>query len=238
MQTFHKRNADRLHRQDAWKKSWYAFFPHQTYFGKLTGFSEDIVDGGQGFGMHPHQDMEIVTIPLYGAQRHQDSTGSSHVIDAGSVQVMSAGRGIHHSEVNASPAEPFRSFQIWVMPREKGLVPRHEVFRFTPGDKRNRVLTVLSPDRREGSALIHQNAFFSLSHLEAGHELAYALHAPGNGVYVHVANGEVTGEVTAGTQRLTAGDALALWETERISLKAGADADLIFVEVPVDAVRF
>jgi redox-sensitive bicupin YhaK (pirin superfamily) len=82
MQTLRKRNGDRLYRQDAWKKSWYAFFPHQTYFGKLTGFSEDIMDGGQGFGMHPHHDMEIVTIPVYGTQRHQDSTGSTHTIDA------------------------------------------------------------------------------------------------------------------------------------------------------------
>ena len=229
-----KTNADRTHRADTWKKSWYAFFPYQTYFGKLTGFSEDIVAGGRGFGMHPHQNMEIVTIPVAGAQTHRDSTGSVHTLDASSVQVMSAGTGIEHAEMNASATEPFRSFQIWVMPQVPNVTPRHEALHYQPADKQNRVLTVISPDGRDNSLTINQQAFFSLSHLTAGTSLPYALNQPANGVYIHV----VSGEVSVAGQLLGAGDAIGVWDSSTVALAATTDSELIFVETPVDQMQF
>ncbi len=229
-----KTNADRTHWEDSWKQSWYAFYPYQTYFGKLTGFSEDIVAGGRGFGMHPHQNMEIVTIPVAGAQTHRDSTGNVRTLDARSVQLMSAGTGLEHAEMNASAMEPFRSFQIWVMPEKENVAPRYESFSYQPADKQNRILTVISPDGRDNSLTINQRAFFSLSHLTPGAALPYVINQPGNGVYIHV----VTGSITADGHILHAGDAIGIWDSPQVALTATVDSDLIFVETPVAEIKF
>lgn len=222
-------SAARIHRRDDWKQSAYAFVPYQTHFGELCGFADDVVAPGRGFGMHPHQDMEISTVMLAGAQRHRDSTGSTILVDAHGVQTMSAGTGILHSEVNASSTEPFHSYQIWVYPERRGVAPRHEAFRYRPADARNRFVLALSPDRREGSALIGQHAFFSIATFEAGTGGHYALHGAGQGVYVHCARGEA---MVAG-ERLGAGDAIGVWGTEACAVEATAAAELVLVEVPM-----
>jgi redox-sensitive bicupin YhaK (pirin superfamily) len=131
---------------------------------------------------------------------------------------------------NASTTKPFRSFQIWVYPKQHNLAPRHEKFSYQPQDKLNKVLLALSPDRRNGSALINQDAFFSLSKLQEGKSPDYIINLQGNGVYIHCVGGEVLIE----GYLLKSGDALGIYEAERVSIKANEESDLIFVEVPMD----
>jgi redox-sensitive bicupin YhaK (pirin superfamily) len=230
MKTFVRPDSARIHRRDSWKTSAYAFVPYETNFGELCGFADDVVAPGQGFGLHPHRDMEISTVVLRGAQRHTDSTGDVDVIGANAVQTMSAGTGIRHSEMNASLTEPVHGFQIWIYPKRLGTAPRHERFEYAPEAKQDRIVLALSPDGREGSARIGQDAFLSLARLGAGRTQSYAVHAEGNGTYVHCASGSVT---IAGV-RLGAGDAIGVYETDRFTIEPSADAELVFVEVPME----
>jgi quercetin 2,3-dioxygenase len=229
MKFLHRKNKDRWHKQDSWKKSAYAFVPNQTHFGELCGFADDTVNGGEGFGMHPHQNMEISTILVAGSQAHKDNTGSEGIINQNSVQTMSAGTGIMHSEYNASKTEPFHSYQIWVYPKEKNVKPRHETFVYNPIDKLNKILLTLSPDRRHNSALINQDAFFSVSALEKDIVIDYKMNLIGNGVYIHCVNGKATIE----NYELGAGDALGVYKTDLVKIHATENTDLIFVEVPM-----
>jgi quercetin 2,3-dioxygenase len=229
MKFLHRPNAARWHKQDAWKKSAYAFAPNQTNFGELCGFADDIVNGGEGFGMHPHQNMEISTIVVAGSQAHKDNTGSEGIIHQNSVQTMSAGTGIMHSEFNASKTEPFHSYQIWVYPKQLNVKPRHEAFVYQPKDKLNKILLALSPDRRNNSAFINQDAFFSVSHVQKEVALEYKMNLSGNGVYVHCVNGSITID----NYTLQEGDALGIYETASFTLIALETAELIFVEVPM-----
>lgn len=231
MRTLLRPSASRIHRTDAWKQSAYAFVPYETHFGELCGFADDVVAAGQGFGMHPHRDMEISTVMLTGAQRHQDSTGSTQLVESNMVQTMSAGTGIRHSEVNASAVEAFHSFQIWVYPKNRATAPRHEAFRYEPPQKRDRFLLALSPDRRQASALIGADAFLSVASLTAGSTHRYALRAPGNGLYLHCA----AGAVQIAGQVLGAGDAIGLWDLEGCDVVASeaSDCELVLVEVPM-----
>lgn len=200
MKFLHRPDKDRWHKQDSWKKSAYAFVPNQTHFGELCGFADDYVSGGKGFDMHPHQNMEISTILMSGSQAHKDDTGSAGVIHPNSIQTMSAGTGIRHSEHNASEDDPFHSYQIWVYPKERNVQPRHETFTFQPEDKRNRILLALSPDKRLNTALINQDAFFSVCRLEKGYSVDYTMNLNGNGVYVHCASGAITIETIPSLQ--------------------------------------
>lgn len=229
MKTLFRPDRSRMHRVDEWKRSAYAFVPYETHFGELCGFADDVVEGGRGFGMHPHRDMEITTILMAGAQRHEDSTGGKHLLATNAVQTMSAGTGIRHSEFNASPKEPFHSFQIWVYPRRPGGAPRYETFEHRDEDKRDRFLLALSPDRRDGSAMIGQDAFFSVAALRPGFSGRYAMHGTGTGVYVHCA----AGAVDVNGQRLGPGDAVGIWEAEGCDVVALAQAELVLVEVPM-----
>jgi hypothetical protein len=229
MKTLVRPASSRMQREDDWKRSAYAFVPYDTHFGELCGFAEDVVQGGRGFGMHPHRDMEITTILMAGAQRHEDSTGGKHQLGTNAVQTMSAGTGIRHSEFNASATESFHSFQIWVYPKRPGGAPRYETFAHARGDKENRFLLALSPDRREGSAMIGQDAFFSVASLSANFSGRYAMHLPNSGVYVHCARGSVE----VGGQRLGPGDAVGLWETDGCDVLAFEASELVLVEVPM-----
>ncbi|TAH20088.1 MAG: pirin family protein [Cytophagales bacterium] len=230
MKTLYRPSENRWHKKDAWKTSAYAFVPYQTHFGELCGFADDIVAAGKGFGMHPHQNMEISTIVLQGKQTHKDDTGGEGILGGNAIQTMSAGKGIMHSEYNASETESFWSYQIWVYPKEQNVVPRHEKFEYQPIDKLNKVLLTISPDKRKGSAKINQDAFFSVSRIEVGKKIDYAMNLEGNGVYIHCAEGKVQiGEFT-----LKAGDALGIYEIETVQLEALADTELIFVEVPME----
>jgi quercetin 2,3-dioxygenase len=229
MKYLHKPNQERMHKQDAWKTSAYAFAPYQTHFGELCGFADDIVNGGEGFGMHPHQNMEISTIVVAGSQAHKDNLGNEGIIDANCVQTMSAGVGIVHSEFNASKTETFHSYQIWVYPKAMDVRPRHEKFSYAPEDKKNKILLTLSPDKRNNTALINQDAFFSVSHIESTVDVVYKMNESGNGVYIHC----VDGTITINDFTLNAGDALGVYETDKVTITSVKDAELIFVEVPM-----
>ena len=229
MKTLYRPSKDKWHKEDEWKKSAYAFVPYQTNFGELCGFADDIVYPGQGFGMHPHKNMEISTIVIQGSQAHEDNTGSKGIITQNSVQSMSAGTGIMHSEFNASSSEPFHSFQIWVYPKKLDISPRHEAYHYKPEDKLNQVLLTLSPDRRYETAIINQDAFFSVCKLENSKSVDYKINLEKNGVYIHCAQGSAQIE----NYILNAGDALGLYELDSISIKAIETSELIFVEVPM-----
>lgn len=229
MKFLYRPEKDRWHKQDEWKKSAYAFVPNQTHFGELCGFADDIVSPGQGFGMHPHQNIEISTIVISGSQAHEDDTGSKGIVNENMVQTMSAGTGIMHSEYNASKTEPFHSFQIWVYPKIKNVAPRHEAFAYQSADKMNKILLTLSPDKRNGTAMINQDAFFSVSNLQSGHSVQYLLNMPGNGVYIHCAKGAVS----ISDHKLDSGDALGVYEVDSVEITASQDSELIMVEVPL-----
>lgn len=229
MKFLHRPNQDRWHKQDEWKKSAYAFVPHQTNFGELCGFADDVVAAGKGFGMHPHQNMEISTIVIDGVQAHRDDTGSEGIVDRNCIQTMSAGTGIMHSEYNASKTESFHSYQIWVYPKKMNVNPRHEKFSYEPEAKHNKILLTLSPDKRNGTALINQNAFFSVSSIDANNDVVYEMNLKGNGVYIHCAMGNVLIE----NFMLQEGDALGIYETDIVIIKGVQLAELIFVEVPM-----
>jgi redox-sensitive bicupin YhaK (pirin superfamily) len=229
MKTLFRPDRSRIHRTDDWKQSAYAFVPYETHFGELCGFADDVVAPGRGFGMHPHRDMEISTILLAGAQRHEDSTGGKHLLGTNAVQTMSAGTGIRHSELNASATDPFHSYQIWVYPRRPGGAPRYETFAHRPEDRKDRFLLALSPDRRDGSAMIGQDAFFSVAALRSGFFGRYAMYGTGTGVYVHCASGAV--EIAG--QRLGPGDAIGIWEVDGVEVAAHEASELVLVEVPM-----
>ncbi|MEI6898872.1 MAG: pirin family protein [Bacteroidota bacterium] len=222
-------DQERIHNKDDWKTSAYSFIPYQTHFGELCGFADDIVNGGEGFGMHPHQNMEISTIIISGAQAHKDNTGTEEVITENCIQTMSAGTGLMHSEYNASRTEAFHSFQIWVYPKKENVKPRYEKFTYQPSAKINRVLLALSPDGRNDTALINQESFFSVSCLEKNNSVLYKMNEKNNGVYIHCAKGIIIVEGNI----LNPGDAIGIYETDSIRLTGQETAELIFVEVPM-----
>jgi redox-sensitive bicupin YhaK (pirin superfamily) len=207
-----------------------AFTALVLQFGALRVINDDWIAPGMGFGTHPHRDMEIVTIPLFGALQHKDSTGGDGIIRKGEVQIMSAGTGIRHSEFNASQAEPCGLFQIWVMPDKLGISPRYEQKEFDRPQRQDRWQIIVSSDRREGSLWINQRAFLSLAEISKGSSLPYELKSPQNGVYFLL----VSGNAIVGGERLESRDGLGITQTARIPIEATADGtEMLVIEVPV-----
>ena len=203
--------------------------PQRMQFGKLRVLNDDVVEAGAGFGTHPHDNMEIVSIPLAGTLRHRDSMGNKHVIHAGEVQIMSAGTGITHSEYNDSQTEPVNFLQIWVLPRQRDIAPRYEQRAFEPASRRNRPQLVVSPDGQGDSLTINQDAWFSLLTLEAGHAVDYSLHAPDRGIYVFV----ISGAVECAGESLAHRDGLGISEAGSLTLEATGMAEVLIIEVPM-----
>lgn len=218
-----------------WLKSRHTFSfadyynPGRMGFGVLRVINDDSVDAGMGFGTHPHRDMEIISIPLEGALAHKDSEGNSGIIRKGEVQIMSAGTGIAHSEMNASGKEAVKFLQIWVLPKKIGIKPRYEQKNFADVDKKNKIITVVSPDGREGSVTINQNAFFSLSDIEAGKKITYQRKSSGNGLYVFILSGEVTLE----GESFKARDGVGINDFSEVEIMAKDSAEVLLMEVPV-----
>ncbi len=218
-----------------WLKSRHTFSfgeyynPERMGFGALRVINDDAVDPGMGFGTHPHRDMEIVSIPLEGALQHRDSVGTSSVIKKGEVQIMSAGTGIRHSEFNASTSDHVKFLQIWILPKKMGVEPRYEQKNFFDVDKTNRIVTVVSPDGREGSVSINQDAFFSLTDIEASKVVRYERKGSATGLYVFVISGtvELNGSV------LNPCDGVGLESFDGIDLRAQKDAEVLLMEVPL-----
>lgn len=203
--------------------------PERMGFGALRVINDDSVDAAMGFGRHPHRDMEIISIPLEGSLSHQDSEGNSSIIRKGEVQIMSAGTGIFHSEMNASTDDAVKFLQIWVLPKKMGIKPRYEQKNFEHENRKNKLATVVSPDGREGSITINQDAFFSLTDLDADKDVTYTRKLDGNGVYVFVLNGEI--EIDG--QKFGRRDGIGIKDFESINLKALKNSEVLLMEVPV-----
>lgn len=204
--------------------------PEKVHFGLLRVLNDDFVAGGGGFPTHPHDNMEIVTIPFTGALQHKDSTGGNGVIKAGDIQIMSAGTGVQHSEFNASKTEPVTLFQVWVFPKERNIKPRYDQRNFDVSDRVNKWQTVVSPLDSDKALWINQDARFALTRLDAGKEISYSTAFKGNGVFLVVINGSVQ----ADGKQLNKRDALGISETDSFSITADADAELLAIEIPMN----
>lgn len=226
---------DRGHVNLGWLDSYHSFSfgqyndPKKIHFGALRVLNDDSIAGGGGFGTHPHDNMEIVTIPLEGKLAHKDSTGNAGIISKGDVQIMSAGTGIRHSEYNASSAENAKLLQIWVFPKLKNIKPVYGQKTFDLKDRNNNWQVVVSPDAAEQALNINQDARFSLAHLDAGKSLSYESKIRDSGVYLFVINGEVK----IGDQILQSRDALGVSETDRLEILASKNTDILAIEIPM-----
>jgi len=203
--------------------------PQRMGFGKLRVINDDVVVGGAGFGTHPHDNMEIVSIPLTGALRHRDSMGNTHVIRAGDVQIMSAGTGLTHSEYNDSATDPVNFLQIWVLPDKRDIAPRYGQVTIDPAKLRGRFAAVVSPGTDEGAVWINQRAWFSLADLGGGDSVQYALHGAGQGVYLFV----IDGRVEAAGESLAGRDGLGVTGVDAVTVRALHDSRVLAIEVPV-----
>lgn len=232
----HKANT-RGHADHGWLNSWHTFSfagyhdPDRMHFGALRVLNDDTVAPGMGFGKHPHDNMEIISIPLDGDLEHQDNTGNHQVIRRGDVQVMSAGTGIVHSEKNKNNDKLVKFLQIWVFPNKKNVEPRYDQKTFDDKDKLNRLTTVVSPiGSADGGVQIHQDAWFQLGVLTKGTTLNYQLQNKDNGVYAFVLEGDVRINEVALNRR----DGLGITETGELTIKADADSEILLMEVPMN----
>lgn len=203
--------------------------PERIHFGALRVLNDDWIAAGEGFGMHPHDNMEIITIPFTGAVLHQDSMGNKGVIKPGEIQVMSAGTGIFHSEHNDSKNEALTLFQIWVFPDKKNVTPRYDQITISELAKKDELYQILSPNPDDQGVWIHQKAWFQKGDLSKGTELDYTLKHADSGVFIQV----IDGNVKVGDILLDIRDGLGITETETIHIKAESDARILVMEVPM-----
>jgi len=227
-----RRSEERGHANHGWLDSRHTFSfagyydPAHMGFRALRVINEDRVQPGQGFGTHPHRDMEIVSYVLGGALEHKDSMGNGSVIRPGDVQRMSAGTGVTHSEFNGSRSELVHFLQIWIVPEERGIAPGYEQKRFPDEEKRGKLRLVASREGREGSVTIHQDASLYVTQLESGEEVRYAL-APERHAWIHVASGEVM----LGEHLLRAGDAAAVSDEGEITLSGHGKGEVLLFDL-------
>jgi redox-sensitive bicupin YhaK (pirin superfamily) len=198
-------------------------------FGLLRAINDDVVQPSMGFGTHPHDNMEIISIPLTGKLRHQDSMGNVQEIEAGEVQIMSAGTGITHSEYNGSDSEDVNFLQIWVMPEERDIEPRYDQKLFSAGERRGQLQNVVSPNRDDDGVWINQQAWFWLGDYEAGQSDTYTIKRPGNGAYFFVLEGAMT---VAGEQ-LNRRDGLGIEDAQSVNFEVNDDSQILVTDVPI-----
>lgn len=221
-----------------WLKSFHTFSfanyqdAERMNFGKLRVLNDDVVQPNMGFGTHPHQNMEIISIPLKGALSHKDSMGNKRAIEIGEVQVMSAGTGLTHSEFNDSKTDDVNFLQLWIIPEEKGVTPNYQQRKFDLENKRNTFETVVAPkDKLEGNALpISQQAYIYQGELDSGKTVSVSVKNDNNGLYIFL----VAGEIEVAGENLKERDAIGVWEIENISIKAHENSKIILIEVPMD----
>ena len=203
--------------------------PERIHFGALRVLNDDIVEAGKGFGTHPHDNMEIISIPLEGDLEHKDSMGNISVIRHGDIQVMSAGTGIYHSEFNKNKDQKVKFLQIWVFPDKKNVTPRYGQITLNLADRQDKLQQIVSPDKDDEGTWIHQNAWFHIGRLSRGFNTEYNLKAKGNGIYTFV----LSGEVTINSQQLQSRDGYGVWDTELLSIRADSETELLLMEVPM-----
>ena len=228
--------ATRGHANHGWLDTHHTFSfanyydPERMHFGALRVLNDDTVAAGRGFGTHPHDNMEIISIPLEGDLEHKDSMGNTQMIRRGDIQVLSAGSGITHSESNLNADQLTRFLQIWVFPNKRNVAPRYDQLTLNPTERRNRLQQVLSPDPHDDGVWIHQDAWFHLGSFDAGKNAAYDLKRKGNGVYVFM----LEGSAVVNDQLLERRDGLGIWDVDHLELTAGNEgAEVLMMEVPM-----
>jgi redox-sensitive bicupin YhaK (pirin superfamily) len=230
---FHPAN-ERGHADHGWLDTHHSFSfanwydPQKVHFGALRVLNDDIIGIGEGFGTHPHDNMEIVSIPLKGVLAHKDSTGSEGLIYTGDVQIMSAGTGLRHSEYNGSLTEATNFLQIWVFPKEKNIQPRYDQKSFDVAGQKNSWQILVSPDEKDNALWINQDAVFSRADLDVTTSIEYNCKFAGNRVYLFV----IEGRIEVAGQTLNKRDAIGISEADHFEIKALSPANVLAIEVP------
>lgn len=231
---FHPAN-ERGHSDLGWLKSNFSFSfgpwynPEKVHFGTLRVLNDDQVSPTMGFGMHPHDNMEIITIMLSGTLQHRDSMGNIGDIKAGEVQVMSAGTGIMHSEYNPSKDEDSKLLQIWVFPKKMNIQPRYDQKSFIDALKKNELTALVSNEQNNGTLFINQDAIFSIGDFDAGQQVKYDIKIPGNGVYIFQIEGESDVEGSVLNKR----DALGVYDINSLTIETKSPSRLLIMEIPM-----
>jgi redox-sensitive bicupin YhaK (pirin superfamily) len=203
--------------------------PERIHFGMLRVLNDDIVEAGMGFGTHPHDNMEIISIPLEGDLEHKDNMGNVSIIKHGDVQVMSAGTGITHSEYNKNKDKGVKFLQIWVLPDRRNVKPRYDQITLNIEDRHNKFQQFLSPNPDDAGVWIYQNSWFLLGQFDKGFGTDYNIKSKGNGVYAFI----LSGTVTINNQKLNSRDGFGIWDIDKLSVKANTDAEFLLMEVPM-----
>jgi redox-sensitive bicupin YhaK (pirin superfamily) len=234
-QTILHKAETRGHANHGWLSSYQSFSfagyynPERMNFGALRVLNDDTVDGGMGFGEHPHDNMEIISIPLEGDLQHKDSMHNKAVIKNGDIQAMSAGTGIYHSEYNNDRNSDVKFLQIWIYPNKRNVTPRYDQISLNLADRHNKLQQVLSPNPDDAGVWIHQDAWFHLGKFDKDISTEYTIKKEGNGVYAFILDGEV--EING--QVLNSRDALGIWDTDQFTIKANTEAEFLLIDVPM-----
>lgn len=227
--------SSRGHSNHGWLDSYHTFSfanyfnPERVQFGALRVLNDDKVNAGMGFDTHPHNNMEIISIPLEGNLEHRDSMGNISIIRKGDVQVMSAGSGITHSEYNKNKDSIVRFLQIWVLPNRNNVLPRYDQITLHEENRKNRFQQILSPNVNDEGVWIYQNAWFHLGILDKGVSQIYKIKKTGNGVYAFI----ISGDATINQIKLNKRDGLGTWDTETLNITANTDSEILLMEVPM-----
>lgn len=235
MKTIIHKAETRGHANHGWLQSNHTFSfanyhnPQRMNFGVLRVLNDDSVTGGNGFGEHPHQNMEIISIPLEGDLEHKDSIGNVTVIKQGDIQVMSAGTGVYHSEYNKNQDKPVKFLQIWIIPKQRNVEPRYDQISIIDIEKKNSFYQVLSPSPEDDGVWIHQDAWFSLGAFDQNTITNYRIKHEVNGVYAFVIDGNVVIE----GEKLNPRDGMGIWDTDRLQIKASKGAKVLLMDVPM-----
>jgi redox-sensitive bicupin YhaK (pirin superfamily) len=230
----HKANT-RGHADHGWLNAYHSFSfaswynPERVQFGALRVLNDDTIAAGMGFGTHPHDNMEIITIPLEGDLAHKDSMGNTETIKSGDIQVMSAGTGVKHSEFNPNADQRTKLLQIWVYPNQQNVEPRYQQITLNPEDRKNKLQQILSPNADDSGVWIHQDAWFHLGKFDKGVSATYDFKKEGNGVYAFI----LSGTITINGQELETRDGFGIWNTNSLDIKATSDAEFLLMEIPM-----
>lgn len=231
---YHPANS-RGHANHGWLDTHHSFSfatyrnPERMNFGVLRVLNDDVVSGGRGFAKHPHDNMEIISIPMSGDLEHMDSMGNQAIIKQGDIQVMSAGSGIYHSEKNKNSKEEVRFLQIWLFPNKRGVDPRYDQISINKISRPNQLNQILSPSKDDQGVWIHQNAWFHMGEYSESKEESYCIKNSDNGLYTFV----LEGKVTINDQKLSKRDGYGVWDTDQVSIKTTPGSKILLMDVPM-----
>ncbi|MFH1052025.1 MAG: pirin family protein [bacterium] len=229
------RAKERGHFNHGWLDTYHSFSfaqwfdPNKMGFGLLRVLNDDTIAPGKGFGMHPHDNMEIVTIILKGSLKHRDSMGNEGIIQENEIQAMSAGTGILHSEFNPSETELCSLLQIWIKPSKFDIKPRYEQKSFNSSEKKNRFMTLVSPKKSEETMFINQNAYFSIAEINKDIKIEYSINDVNNGLFIFV----IEGEININDDMLQRRDAIGIYDTSSITIQSQSKSEVLVIEVPL-----